>query len=105
MSDSISGVSSQSTGTAQSSGQSGMNNKQPTDKPKQPISDQLDDNLRQLEEIFAKNSDIVFRHWSYGPEMQHRACSIYFETLMQGEIYNYMKASLQDLVTHEVGPA
>ncbi len=105
MSDSLSGVSSQSTGTAQSSGQTGMNNKQPTDKPKQPISDQLDDNLRQLEEIFAKNSDIVFRYWSYGPEMQHRACSIYFETLMQGEIYNYMKASLQDLVTHEVGPA
>lgn len=101
----ISGFTSQSGGTGQSGGNSGTNNKQSTDKPKQPISDQLDDNLHHLEEIFAKNTDIVFKHWAYGPEMQHRACSIYFETLMQGELYNYMKASLQDLVTHEVGPA
>lgn len=105
MGNDLSGVSSQATDTAQSSEQTGMNNKQPTDKPKQPISAQLDDNLRQLKEIFAKNSDIVFRRWSYGPEMQHTACSVYFETLMQGEIINYMKASLQDLVTHEIGPA
>ncbi|HTG70789.1 MAG TPA: spore germination protein, partial [Candidatus Udaeobacter sp.] len=105
MGNDLSGVSSQPSGNAQSSGQTGMNGNPSTEQPKQPISVQLDDNLRQLEEIFAKNSDIVFRRWSYGPEMQHMACSIYFETLMQGEIYNYMKASLQDLVTHEVGPA
>lgn len=72
--------------------------------PKRPITDRLEDNLSQLEEIFAKNADIVFRHWSYGPDLKHTACSIYYETLMQGEIINYMKASLQDLVDHEVGP-
>ncbi|MEK3882652.1 spore germination protein [Paenibacillus sp. PL2-23] len=73
--------------------------------PKQPISDVLGDNISQLEAIFSRNADIVFRHWSYGPELQHSACSVYYETLMQGEIINYMKSSLQDLVAHEVGPA
>ncbi|MDQ0062600.1 spore germination protein [Paenibacillus harenae] len=72
--------------------------------PQRPISDRLEANLSQLEQIFAKNSDIVFRHWSYGPDLRHTACSVYYETLMQGEIINYMKSSLQDLVTHEVGP-
>ncbi|WP_372629476.1 spore germination protein [Cohnella sp.] len=71
---------------------------------KRPISDQLDDNIGHIEAIFAKNSDLVFRHWSYGPDLRHKACSVYYETLMQGEIINYMKSSLQDLVAHEVGP-
>lgn len=100
----MSGVSSQGGEASHSSGSTGKNGKQSGDKPKQPISDQLDDNLRQLEQIFARSADIIFRDWAYGPEMQHRACSVYYETLMQGEIINYMKASLQDLVTYEVGP-
>jgi spore germination protein KA/spore germination protein len=101
--DNISGVSSQSSGdTSQSSGTTGR--KQADDKAKQPISEQLDDNISQIKEIFARSSDMVFRHWTYGPEMQHRAYSVYYESLMQGEIVNYMKYSLQDLVTHIVGP-
>ncbi|MGM0884088.1 MAG: spore germination protein [Bacillota bacterium] len=104
MSTDSSGVSSQGSESSHSGGSSRNNEKNSADKPKQPISIQLEDNLRQLEQIFARSSDIIFRHWAYGPEMQHSACSVYYETLMQGEIVNYMKASLQDLVTHEVGP-
>lgn len=74
------------------------------DAATQPISTTLRDNIGQLEKIFGNNSDLIYRHWSYGPDMRHAACSVYYETLMQGEIVNYMKHSLQDLVTHEVGP-
>lgn len=81
-----------------------MSGNQSSGEPKQPISNRLEDTISQLEQIFAKNSDIVFRHWSYGPGLQHMACSVYYETMMQGEIINYMKFSLQDLVAHEVGP-
>ncbi|MUT68607.1 spore germination protein [Paenibacillus sp. NEAU-GSW1] len=88
----------------QSAVQPQTNGSQSSSEPKQPISNRLEDNIRQLEQIFAKNSDLVFRHWNYGPDLQHSACSVYYETLMQGEIINYMKSSLQDLVAHEVGP-
>ncbi|WP_317890821.1 spore germination protein [Paenibacillus arenilitoris] len=81
-----------------------MNEKQSGNETARPISDQLEENIRQLEEIFARSADIVFKQWSYGPEMQYKACSVYYESLIQGEVFNYMKASLQDLVTHEVGP-
>lgn len=90
--------------SSQAAAQPQISGNQSSGEPKQPISDRLEDNLSQLEAIFAKNADIVFRHWSYGPDLRHTACSVYYETLMQGEIINYMKASLQDLVTHEVGP-
>lgn len=72
--------------------------------PELPISEQLSDNIRKLEVIFARSSDIIIKHWNYGPEQQHTACSFYYETLVQEDTANYMKASLQDLVTHEVGP-
>ncbi|GAA3333649.1 hypothetical protein GCM10020331_098520 [Ectobacillus funiculus] len=36
--------------------------------------------------------------------MKYTAFSIYFKTLIQHKELNYMKESLQDLVTHEVGP-
>lgn len=81
-----------------------MNEKQPTDKSKLPISKELSDNLQHLETIFANSSDIVFMHWSYGPELQNTACSVYYESLVQDQKINYMKESLQDLVAHEVGP-
>ncbi|WP_337100412.1 spore germination protein [Paenibacillus sp. YIM B09110] len=101
--DTLSGTTPSSKST-QAAAQPNLSGDQSGGQPKRPISDQLEDNLSQLEEIFAKNADIVFRHWSYGPELQHTACSVYYETLMQGEIINYMKSSLQDLVAHEVGP-
>ncbi|WP_313999442.1 spore germination protein [uncultured Paenibacillus sp.] len=73
-------------------------------KEQLPISEKLSDNLRQLEKIFAVSSDIVFKHWNYGPELQHTACSVYYDSLVQEDKINFMKTSLQDLVTHEVGP-
>lgn len=90
--------------SAQSNGQSQNFEKQSVHVAKRPISEQLEENIHQLEEIFARSVDIVFKHWSYGPEMQYEACSIYYESLIQGQVINYMKTALQDLVTHEVGP-
>lgn len=71
---------------------------------KQPINSTLEDNLRYLESVFDRSSDIIFMHWQYGPEMKHKACSIYYSSLIQDDTINYMKISLQDLVAHEVGP-
>lgn len=75
-----------------------------TNKPKTPISEQLSDNVRYLETMFAKSSDIIFKHWKYGPELKYNACSVYYGSLVQEDTVNYMKLSLQDLVTHEIGP-
>nr|WP_028608796.1 spore germination protein [Paenibacillus harenae] len=69
-----------------------------------PISEQLSDNIEYLEKTFAGSSDIVFKHWNYGPELQYTACSVYYESLVQEDTENYMKITLQDLVMHEVGP-
>lgn len=42
--------------------------------------------------------------WRYGPSMEQEALSIYFESIVQVNKFNYMKSVLQDMVTHEVGP-
>ncbi|WP_370636246.1 spore germination protein [Cohnella sp. CFH 77786] len=68
------------------------------------ISPLLSDNLEKLKLIFDRCSDIVVEPWRYGPGMKHSVFSIYVETLIQKKEHNYFKQSLQDLVTHEVGP-
>lgn len=75
-----------------------------TNPPKTPISERLTENLRYLEAIFSISTDIMYRHWNYGPELKYTACSIYYGSLVQEDTENYMKISLQDLVTHEIGP-
>jgi len=84
----------------------GMTQKQnkSADRAARPLSPSLDANLKELEDTLAGNSDIIFRHWSFGPDFRERACSIYFSSLVQEDNINYMKHSLQDLETHEVGP-
>ncbi|OMF36829.1 spore germination protein [Paenibacillus sp. FSL H8-0548] len=82
----------------------GANGDKPTNTPKKNISEQLQDNFGYLETIFSKSTDIVFRHWNYGPELKFAACSVYYESLVQEDTVNYMKISLQDLATHEIGP-
>jgi spore germination protein len=72
---------------------------------KTAISPILNDNLKQMEHIFEDCHDIVIIKWNYGPELCHSAFSIYYESLAPDNHVNYMKQSLQDLVTHEVGPA
>lgn len=64
----------------------------------------LDDNLSKIEALFADNSDIIFRRWTFGPDFREQACSIYFSSLVQEDAINFMKHSLQDLVPHELGP-
>ncbi|XEC92692.1 spore germination protein [Paenibacillus tarimensis] len=98
------GGSASETGAGQTN-ESHLSMTQSTDKPTRPISDRLEDNLRVIEEVFKDNTDLIYRPWTYGPGLQYTACSVYYETLMQGTIVNYMKTALQDLVAHEVGPA
>ncbi|MCR2804597.1 spore germination protein [Paenibacillus sp. SCIV0701] len=54
--------------------------------------------------VFAGSSDLILKHWSYGPDYRYRACSVYYNTLVQQDATNYMKLSLQDQEEHEVGP-
>ena len=68
------------------------------------ISSLLSDNLQRMKEVFDRCNDVTFIQWQYGPEMKHTAFSIYSESLIQKKEHNFFKESLQDLVTHEVGP-
>ncbi|MGO4548778.1 spore germination protein [Paenibacillus sp. 2TAB23] len=91
-------------GSTESSGTVKTSADQPATKPKKAISEQLQHNLAFLETIFSNSSDIVVRNWNYGPELKYTACSVYYDSLVQEDTVNYMKISLQDLVTHEIGP-
>ncbi len=71
----------------------------------QPISPELEFNLKWLETRFEYCGDFSVFQWHFGPELRHKAFSAYFESLSENKTLNYMKASLQDLVPHEVGPA
>ncbi|MDQ0876940.1 spore germination protein [Paenibacillus sp. V4I3] len=68
------------------------------------ISSLLSDNLQRMKEVFDRCNDVTFLQWQYGPEMKHTAFSIFSESLIQKKEHNFFKESLQDLVTHEVGP-
>jgi spore germination protein len=69
------------------------------------LSVQVEHNMSRLEAIFHHCYDLVKLPWHYGPELQYRAVSYYFESLIHDKKHNYMKESLQDLVTHVIGPA
>lgn len=71
----------------------------------EPLSERLDDNLSRLQQVFSVSTDFVSRPWQFGPDMSCRAHSLFYETLVQERHLNFMKSSLQDLLTHEVGPA
>lgn len=78
---------------------------QQSEKIETPFSLKLSENIRTVENIFADCSDVVHQLYRYGPDMKHTALIIYCETLVQDLKLNYLKSALQDLVTHEVGPA
>ncbi|WP_019912598.1 spore germination protein [Paenibacillus sp. HW567] len=69
------------------------------------ISKCLAENVQQIKITFSDCTDLTLIPWSYGPELAHGACSVYFETLVPHDHLNYMKSAMQDLVTHEVGTA
>jgi spore germination protein KA/spore germination protein len=69
------------------------------------ISQSLSENQKKIEATLSNCHDLRIYSWQYGPELKYRAFSVYLESLVQNKQTNYMKASMQDLVTHEVGPA
>ncbi|SFM08589.1 spore germination protein KA [Paenibacillus sp. 1_12] len=69
------------------------------------ISSCLEDNLSLIEDSFANCEDLKIFHWSYGPELEQTAFTVYFETLVKTNHTNYLKETLQNLVSHEIGPA
>ncbi|RBW70045.1 spore germination protein [Bacillus taeanensis] len=69
------------------------------------ISKKLSENRERLEDVLSNCEDLKVFPWQYGPSLKHTACSVFFETLVQGKKINFMKESMQDLVPHEVGPA
>ncbi|MDQ8737119.1 spore germination protein [Paenibacillus sp. LHD-38] len=73
--------------------------------PQQPISPSLEDNLNRIKDTFSDCKDLAILPWSYGPNLESKAFSVYFFTLVQEKHMNYLKTSLQDLVMHEFGPA
>ncbi|MDQ6421628.1 spore germination protein [Paenibacillus sp. LHD-117] len=71
---------------------------------KHTISQHLEENQKRIEDTFAACKDLVILPWRYGSGLEHAAFSVYFDTLVQDKKFNYMKETLQDLVSHEVGP-
>ncbi|WP_325063410.1 spore germination protein [Gracilibacillus salitolerans] len=69
------------------------------------ISLDIMENQKQLDKQFTNCSDLKLFHWQYGPQLKHKAFSVFFHTMVQQKELNYMKESMQDLVTHEIGPA
>ncbi|WP_425414511.1 spore germination protein [Paenibacillus pinihumi] len=70
-----------------------------------PLSSNLTINRQGVEHLFADCSDLILLPWSYGPNLSEQAFSVYFETMIQHQHVNYVKETLQDLVSHRVGTA
>ncbi|BBI34065.1 spore germination protein [Cohnella abietis] len=83
------------------------NNPSPTSKDpsSNSISTCLDDNLQLIEDQFKNSNDLQILHWNYGPGLDQTAFSVYFDTLVKSNEKNLLKEALQNLVTHEIGPA
>jgi len=70
-----------------------------------PLFQKMEQNQARLEEIFSNCADIMFKHYTFGPNQADQAMVVYCSTLTQEQQMNLLKDVLQDLVTHEVGPA
>ncbi|MBW7455288.1 spore germination protein [Paenibacillus sepulcri] len=68
------------------------------------ISARIENNLAYIQNVFKDCNDLMIAPWKYGPHMEYRAVSIYFNTLTSEKVMNYFKQTLQDLVPHTVGP-
>lgn len=82
-------------------------NEQPLEPPQdqKPLSNRINENQARLENIFSNCADIRFKQYTYGPNQSYKALVVYCFTLVQDQQINLLKTTLQDLVTHEVGPA
>ncbi|MFF2887985.1 spore germination protein [Paenibacillus sp. NPDC057967] len=71
----------------------------------QLIAASLADNREVLETVFAQCTDLKITTWTYGPGLAYSASSVYFDTLTKSTPTHYVKDTLQNLVSHELGPA
>ncbi|WP_332692609.1 spore germination protein [Halalkalibacter lacteus] len=69
------------------------------------ISDNITENQKNIKETLSNCHDLLIYSWQYGPGLKYHAFSVYLGTLVQNKQTNYMKESMQDLVSHKVGPA
>ncbi|GAA3405948.1 spore germination protein [Paenibacillus hodogayensis] len=67
--------------------------------PSAPLSDNLADNRIWVEETYADCQDLKLIAWSYGPQLDQTAFSVYLETLVKDEKVTGIEQSLQELVT------
>lgn len=77
---------------------------QPVEK-NEPIPPILEDTKQRLLHLFANCDDFVFIPWHYGPDLQYKALAVYTVSMVPVKRENYFKTVMQDLVTHQVGPA
>ncbi|MFC0472730.1 spore germination protein [Halalkalibacter kiskunsagensis] len=73
--------------------------------PAETIFRDISENKKQMEELFLNCDDIDTKEYRFGPDLSNEALTVYCNTLVQDEKLNYLKSLLQDIVTHEVGPA
>jgi spore germination protein len=69
------------------------------------ISSSVEDNSQIINDCFANCSDLKVLPWNYGPNLRHKALSVYFNTLTLSDPTNHFKDTLQNLVPHVLGPA
>ncbi|REK76429.1 spore germination protein [Paenibacillus paeoniae] len=73
-------------------------------RTEQSISTTLANNRGVMETVFAQCTDLRVMTWTYGPDLAYSAFSVYFDTLTKSSPAYYVKDTLQNLVSHELGP-
>ncbi|WP_255374520.1 spore germination protein [Cohnella sp. OV330] len=67
------------------------------------MSKSLSASLDRLRDVYRQCGDLEIKDWRYGPNLKHRAASVYFKTISDSST-NHMKSVLQDLSNHMIGP-
>jgi spore germination protein len=67
------------------------------------LSKRIENNVAFVRSVFADCADLTVTPWQFGPEMNHVAVSIFFDTLVPMGRKNVFRQTLQDLVPHQLG--
>ncbi|WP_135548866.1 spore germination protein [Paenibacillus cymbidii] len=67
------------------------------------ISFLLEDNERRLSDTFRGCGDIVILPWQYGPDFEYAASTVYCESFVKNKKSNFLRDTMQNLTTLEVG--
>ncbi|MCU6708763.1 spore germination protein [Paenibacillus sp. J5C_2022] len=70
-----------------------------------PVYVMLEYNRKHFETVFAECGDLAIHPWSYGPELEQEAFSVYFNTLIDPAKKNDLKDALENLIFVEDKPA